>query len=163
MYPLFFLGLAIVSAIIHLTRVKKRTTPKIIEVVLLWLMVWCIGVQGIFAATFQILTPDKIAQDIGWPTGSPFEFEVAVGNLGMGVAGILALVWRGKYWLGPIITYLIFIYGAAYGHIVQQARGDHSAYNSGIFLYIGDIIIPTVILAMALLYYFIVLPKLKNK
>lgn len=160
MYPLIFFGLALLSSFIHLARVKKRTTATIIEVMLLWLMVWCIGGQGIFAATFQILMGPQIAKDIGWQP-SPFEFEVAVGNLGMGVAGVLALVWRGKYWLGPLITYLIFIYGAAYGHIMQQARGDHSSYNAGIFLYIGDIIIPTIILVFAVLYFFIVLPKYK--
>jgi hypothetical protein len=161
MYPIIFFGLAVLSAFIHLARIQKRTMPVVVETLLLWLIVWCIGVQGIFAATFQILMPDKIASDIGWAP-SPFLFEVAVGNLGMGIAALLALVWRGRYWLGPLITYLIFIYGAAYGHIMQQARGDHSAYNSGIFLYIGDIGIPTLILVLAVLYFFTVLPKYKN-
>ena len=161
MYPIIFFALAMVSTLIHLSRIKKRTMPAVVEVALLWLMVWCIGAQGIFAATFQIIMPDKIAADIGWAP-SPFLFEVAVGNLGMGVAGVLALVWRGKYWLGPLVTYLIFIYGAAYGHLMQQAAGDHSAYNTGIFLYIGDIIIPTIILILAVLFYFTVLPKYKN-
>jgi hypothetical protein len=161
MYTLFFLGLAILSALIHLARVKKRTTPVTVEIILLWLIVWCIGVQGMFAATFQIAMPEQIAKGIGWQQ-SPFEFEVAAANLGVGIAGFLALIWRGKYWLGPIITYLVFIYGAAYGHFVQEAKGDHAAYNTGIFLYAGDIIIPTIILIFAILYFFIVLPKYKQ-
>lgn len=161
MYPLVFFGIAIICALIDIFRSKDKTQTSIIEKSLLWLMVWCIGAQGIFAATFQIFTPQMVAKDIGWQV-SPFEFEVAMGNLGMGIAGVLALAWRGRYWLGPLITYLIFIYGAAYGHIVQQTRGDVSAYNSGIFLYIGDIGIPTIILILALLFYFKVLPKYKN-
>lgn len=161
MYTLFFFAMAVICSLIHLSRVKKRTTPVVIETLLLWFMVWCIGGQGIFAATFQILMPEKIAAGIGW-SRSPFEFEVAVGNLGMGVAGLLALVWRGKYWLGPIITYLIFIYGAAYGHLVQQAHGDHAAYNTGFFLYFGDMIIPSIILVLAVLFYFMVLPKKRS-
>lgn len=163
MYPLIFFGLAVFFSLIHLSRIKKRNNSSTIEAILLWLIVWCIGIQGIFAAVFQIWMPDMIAKEIGWGTGSPFEFEVAVGNLGMGVAALLALVWKGKYWLGPLITYLIFIYGAAYGHIVQQKLGDHSQYNSGIFLYIGDIIIPTIILILAVLYFFIVIPKYDRK
>jgi hypothetical protein len=162
MYPLIFFGLASISALIHLSRIKKRTSPQTIETILLWLMVWCIGAQGIFAAVFQIWMPGMIAEKIGWQA-SPFEFEVAVGNLGMGVAGLLALIWRGKYWLGPLITYLIFIYGAAYGHIVQQRLGDTSQYNSGIFLYIGDIIIPSIILIFTVLFYLTVLPKYDRK
>lgn len=160
MYPLIFFGLAVISALTHLARTKKRTNAKTIEIILLWLMVWCIGAQGVFAAVFQIFTPEMVAKDIGWQV-SPFEFEVAVGNLGMGVAGLLALLWRGKYWLGPLITYLIFIYGAAYGHIVQQSRGDVSSYNSGIFLWVGDVIIPTVILVFAILYYTTTIAKEK--
>lgn len=158
MYPLIFFGLALLFAVIHTARTKNRTAPHLVEIFLLWLMVWCIGVQGIFASVFQIFTPEMVAKDIGWQV-SPFEFEVAVGNLGMGVAGLLALVWRGKYWLGPIITYLIFIYGAAYGHLVQQSRGDVSSYNSGIFLWVGDILIPTIILVLAILYYLFVISK----
>lgn len=162
MYPVIFFGLALISILIHLSRVKKRTTPKVIEVILLWLLVWNIGVQGVFAGLFQVLTPDQIARDIGWPIGSPFEFELGMSNIGIGIAALMGLFWRGKYWLGPILINTIFIYGAAYGHFVQQAKGDHAAYNSGIFLYVGDIIIPTIILVFTVLYYFLVLTRSKK-
>ena len=33
---------------------------------------------------------DEVAESIGWPTGNPFQTEVAVANLAIGTLGILS-------------------------------------------------------------------------
>lgn len=152
MFPLVFFAVALVLALIHLSRLKKRTTAKTVEILLVYFMISNIGIDAIFGAFFQAFQPAATAQKIGF-TLSPFEFEVAMANLGIGVSALFALFWRGRYLLGPVIANTIFIYGAAYGHFVQASKGDIAPYNGGVFLWAGDIIIPTIILILALIYY----------
>lgn len=160
MFPVIFFSIALVLALIHISRLKKRTTAKVIEVLLIYFMVFNIGVQGIFAGFFQAFNGKQTAAEIGF-TYSPFEWEIAFANIGLGVAALLAIFWRGRYVFGPIIANSIFIYAAAYGHFVQQAKGDTAPYNGGIFLWAGDIIIPTIILILAVLYYINAVSKAK--
>lgn len=154
MYPLYFFGAAVVATVIHLIIKKQTDFISILQTLLMYLLFFCVGLQGILAWYGHTFMADQIAKQIGWPTGSPFQFEVAVANLGIGLAGVMALFWKKRAWLMLGIPYLVFIYGAAYGHIVQMQRGDTSPYNSGIFLYIGDIAIPTIILILLIIYYF---------
>lgn len=161
MFPVIFFAISLIVAFILILRLKKKTTPKIIEILLICLVISNIAVDGIFAGFFQIVMSKSVAAQIGF-TYSPFEFEVAMANLGIGISALMVIFWRGRYIFGPVIANTIFIYGAAYGHFVQSARGDTAPYNGGIFLWAGDIIIPTIILILAILYYFTTVNKLKN-
>lgn len=163
MYPLYFLGAAVVFTIIHLLISKQpKTFNYVLQTSLMYLLFFCVGLQGIFAWFGHTFMANQIAEQIGWPTGSPFQFEVAVANLGIGLAGVMALFWKGKAWLMLSITYLTFLFGDFYGHIVQMQKGDTSPYNSGIFLYIGDLAIPVFIMILLILYYFKVVKEENN-
>lgn len=161
MFPVIFFAIALILALIHISRLKKRTNAKVIELLLVYIVVFNMGLQAIFAATFQALQPLQTAEKIGFAP-SPFEFEVAMANLGMGIASLFVIFWRGRYILGPVIANTIFIYGAAYGHFFQAAKGDTAPYNGGIFLWAGDIIIPTVILILTVFYYTTGIAKMKK-
>jgi hypothetical protein len=162
MYPLFFLAGAVIASLVHIFIKRQRDFTTILQTFLMWLLFFCVGLQGIFAWMGHTFMANQIARQIGWPTGSPFQFEVAVANLGIGLAGVMALFWKGRAWLMLGITYLTFLYGDAYGHIVQMQKGDTSPYNSGIFLYIGDGAIPTLILILLVIYYFKVIKTSPN-
>lgn len=153
MFPVVFFLAAIIGATLHLfIRKKPRKTQRIIGIYLLYLIVCSIGLQGIYAWYGHTFLATQVAAQIGWPN-SPFQFEVAMANFSLGILGILS-IWFGKeFKLATVIGYCIFIYGAAYQHFVQIANGDHAQYNSGIFLYMGDIVIPTVILLLMFIYY----------
>ncbi|MCL5433180.1 MAG: hypothetical protein M1524_03670 [Patescibacteria group bacterium] len=154
MYPIYFLFLAFITTVIHLIISKqKRTFVYITQTLLMYLLFFCVGLQGIFAWFGHTFMGNKLAQELGWPTGNPFQFEVGMANLGEGIAGVMTLFWKKRAWLMIGIFYLIFIYGAAYGHIIQLQKGNTSPYNSGVFLYIGDIAIPTLILILLIIYY----------
>lgn len=161
MFPVIFFAVGLILALIHIASLKKKTNGKVIELLLVYLMVFNMGIQAIFAATFQALQPLETAEKIGFAP-SPFEFEVAMANLGMGIASLVVIFWRGRYILGPVIANTIFIYGAAYGHFVQRAQGDIAPYNTGIFVWAGDIIIPSIILMLTLFYYTTVISKAKK-
>ena len=160
MFPVIFFSIALILALFHISRLKKRTSAKVIETLLVYFVVFNIAVQGIFAGFFQAFRGPQTAAEIGF-TYSPFEWEIAFSNIGLGVAALMSIFWRGRYILGPVIASTIFIYAAAYGHFVQAAKGDVSPYNGGIFLWAGDIIIPTIILILAILYYNTVISKKK--
>lgn len=161
MFPVIFFFVALALALIHIARLKKRTPAEVVEILLIYFMVSNIAVDGIFAGLFQAFNGKETAAEIGF-TFSPFEWEIAFANIGIGVAALLAVFWRGRYVFGPIIANTIFIYAAAYGHFVQAAKGDTAPYNGGIFLWAGDIIIPTIILILAILYYTMVVAKIKQ-
>ena len=153
MYPVFFFAFAIIASLIHISRTKKRTSAKLSEIILMYLIFFCLGFQGVLAFMGHAFDANQVARDIGWPTGSPFQFEVAVANLGIGVAALLGIFWKKTYWLAVLITSLISLFGDTYGHFVQMAKGDMSPYNSGIFLYVGDLLIPAIILVVAIWYF----------
>lgn len=160
MFPVIFFSIALLVALFLISRLKKKTPAKVIEILLVAFVISNIGVDGVFAGFFQAFMGKQIASQIGF-TFSPFEWELAFANIGIGLAALMAIFWRGKYIFGPIIANTIFIYAAAYGHFVQAAKGDTAPYNGGIFLWAGDIIIPTIILVLAVLYYTTAVSKQK--
>lgn len=140
MISIFYLAFAFIGATLHF--IFSKSKERTLELYLLYLIVFCIGVSGLAAAGFHTFLAAQTAEQIGWAPGSPFQFEVAMANLAVGVAGILCIWFRGSFWLATVIISSIFLYGAAYGHFVQLTKGDHSPYNSGVFLYLNDLGIP---------------------
>ena len=163
MLPVIYFTIGVVSAIVRIALTKKHLTGlEKTGIILLYLIVTCIGVQGVMAFYAHAFMADQTAELIGWKPGSPFQFEMAIANLSYGILGFLCIWFRGKFWIAVVTGNAILLWGAAYGHFVQMAKGDHSPYNSGIFLYVGDILIPLIIFIL-MIYYFYSLNKLKKE
>jgi len=154
MFPVVFFAIAVIAAVLRLAVSKKKLSGyEKVGIFLLYVIVMNIGVTGLYSFMGHAFIPDKIAEEIGWPTGSPFQFEVAIANLSFGILGVLCMFIRGKFWAAVVIGNCIFLWGAAYGHFVQMAKGDNSPYNSGVFLFVGDIFIPLVTFILMVMYY----------
>lgn len=154
MIALLYLSLALIAFLFHLLISKQaRSFLRVIELALLYLIIFCIGLSGLMGAYFHTFLAAQTATNIGWAPGSPFQFEVAMANLAVGVAGILCIWLRGYFCLATVIIASIFIYGAAYGHFVQMAKGDYAPYNTGVFLYLNDIGIPVLYDLLAVVYF----------
>jgi hypothetical protein len=97
------------------------------------------------------LRADDIARSIGWPTGNPFQYEVAVANLAFGVLGLLCIKFREGFWTATIVGYGVFLEGAACIHIreILQA-GNWSINNAGPVLVI-DVGFPILLLILLIL------------
>lgn len=151
--PLFFFILGMILAVIHIYRnPANKQKHKVLEIILLYYIVFTIGVAGLFGAYYQIFMSAEIAQDIGWPVGSPFETEVAIANISYGILGLLCIWIREKFWLATIIGSSIFLFGAGIGHIVQiVTKRDYAPDNAGIILY-TDLIFP--VLALVLYFFY---------
>ena len=65
----------------------------------------------------HVFFADETARAIGWPTGSPFQFEVGVHDGACGVLGFLCIWIGGTFWLATGLGWALFMLGATYGHI----------------------------------------------
>jgi hypothetical protein len=87
-------------------------------------LVYLVGVAGIIGASGHLLKADDVARSIGWPPGSPFQWEVGVADLGWGVLGVMSPTRGRDFWLATIIVASIFLLGAAVGARQADDRGE---------------------------------------
>src|SRR5918911_3353949 len=152
----FFFILSLVVAAVHVYRDRQaRTGRRIAEIVLLWLLVIDIGVGGIFGFIGHTVFADRAAASIGWPAGNPFQTEVAVANLAVGVLGVLCYWLRDNFWVATVIANSVFQLGAAVVHINQiMVAHNYQPDNAGIVLY-TDILVPLVLVALLVYHRYI--------
>ena len=146
LYALVALG----GAGVHLWRHRAQRRPEqALEVVLLWWIVVTIGVAGIVGALFHLLDGAAIAREIGFTRGDGgFQTEVGFGDLALGVAAVLCIWFRDRYWLAIIVVATISLWGDAFGHIHQEVvNGNHDPDNTGPVLY-ADILFPLVAIVL---------------
>ena len=120
-----------------------------LNILVKWLLLAFPGVGGLLAAYAHTARAEKTAAYIGWQAGSPFQFEVAMANLALGVAGVMCLWMSHGFQAATGVIFSIFVLGAARGHLDQQKKtGNKSPGNSGVFLWLNDIIAPAAILVL---------------
>jgi len=148
-----FLSITVLCIVISLVRSRHELSRgKVVETILLYMFFINVGLSGLLAFYGHAFLSDKVAVSIGWPTGNPFQLEVAVTNLAFGVLGILCFFFRDGFWLATGIGYSTFLFGAAYIHIQEILfKQNYAVNNAGPILYIGDIFIPSLILVLLFL------------
>src|SRR6185369_15461140 len=65
--------------------------------------------------------PDRAAELIGWPPGSPFQLEVGFHDGAWGLLGFLSICIGGSFWLATGLGWSFFMLGATYGHLIPGA------------------------------------------
>jgi len=151
MLSILFVGAGLLCAGAHLFAVRKSLDRAgIVEIILLYLLVFGVGLAGLFAASGHIFAADRVAASIGWAVGSPFQFEVGAGDLAWGVLGVMCIWFRGDFWLATGLGWSIFLLGACFGHVRETVlRGNFASYNFGMIL--PDLLLP--LLLLGLLFY----------
>ncbi|MCW2688465.1 MAG: integral rane protein [Mycobacterium sp.] len=116
---------------------------------MVWWMVWVVGVASLVGAAYHIFDGAQTAELIGYTRGDGgFQWENAMGDMAIGVVGIMGYRFRGYFWLCTIVVLIQYI-GDAAGHIYFGVVDDNtSPYNIGFPLW-TDILLPIV---MWLLY-----------
>jgi hypothetical protein len=150
MFQLVFAVIALVAASIHLAfSVRRRSSAvAVARTYLLYLLVIYVGLMGLLTAYAHVFRPLQTSASIGWST-SPYEYEVGMADLTVGVLGILCLWLRGNFWLATAIANAVWLLGDAVGHIRQMLLyNNHAANNAGIFL-VTEIATPLIILCLA--------------
>jgi hypothetical protein len=140
-------------ALIHLS-VKRNTLTRegVIDLFLLYFLVFSAGVQGLIGFIGHIFFADQIALMIGWPIGSPFQYEVGMSNGAWSLLGFLCIRWHTAFWLVTGLGYSFFLLGAAVEHIRQMIyAGDYAPYNVGMIL--PDVLVPVILLTLLYLKF----------
>ncbi|MFC5948722.1 DUF6790 family protein [Pseudonocardia lutea] len=112
-------------------------------------LVWLAGVNSLIIGCGHLLFPDPIAESIGWPAGNPFQWEVGLAGVLIGVLGILAgSGFDRQFQLAALLAFAIFYLGAAVGHVVQVVRhGNREAGNAGFVLWY-DVLAPLLVIGL---------------
>ncbi len=124
--------LSVLLPVVHLYVSKvPRTRRRVIHILLLYALVLDVGVIGLPLGFIpHVFFADETARAIGWPTGSPFQFEVGVHDGAWGVLGFLCIWIGGTFWLATGLGWALFMLGATYGHVRQTLlNGDYAPYN----------------------------------
>ncbi len=147
MFQVIFTLIAVVSASVHLAfSPERRSNGAAIAGTYLY-----VGLMGVLTAYAHVFRPVETSASIGWST-SPYEYEVGMADLTVGVLGVLCLKFWGDFWLATAIANAVWLLGDAVGQVRQMTlNNNHASNNSGIFL-VTEIIMPLVILALTLYY-----------
>ncbi|MGZ7188690.1 MAG: DUF6790 family protein [Halobacteriota archaeon] len=148
-WPYGLIGVAIIAAFLNIALFDGR----IVESFLLWFLVIVVGFGSLYAFVGHAFVADDVARSIGWPSGSPFQFEVALHNLAIGVLGVLCFWLRSDFWSATVIAFAVFGLGAAYGHIRDmRLHRNYAPGNAGPILYISDILLPLLLVVLLVIY-----------
>ncbi|MCK0209870.1 hypothetical protein MWN33_17705 [Starkeya koreensis] len=101
-----------------------------------WLLLLPVGVASLWAGLFHVFFPEIAAQSIGWQV-SPFQFEIGVADLSIGVVAVLAF-WRSLPFQAAAALYTaLFFAGVAVGHVREAIDAhDFAPNNFGLLLLI---------------------------
>jgi hypothetical protein len=154
MFQVIFTLVAVVGASVHLAFSPERrsSAAAIVGTYLLYLLLFYVGLMGVLTAYAHVFRPVETSASIGWST-SPYEYEVGMADLTVGVLGILCLKFRAAdFWLATAIANAVWLLGDAVGHVRQMMiNNNHASNNSGVFL-ATEFIMPLVILSLTLYY-----------
>jgi Family of unknown function (DUF6790) len=120
-----------------------------IGTVLRWLLVIGVGVWGIVNFLLHTVRADQTAQQIGWPTGNPFQYEIAVTSLALAVLGLVCFFTANRgFWTATVISLSVFYLGAAGVHIHEVVTsGNAEPWNIGL-PFVLDIVLPLVLIGL---------------
>jgi len=104
--------------------------PDRYEVRLLnWMLLLFVGVGSVWSGIFHVFFPQIASKSIGWAP-SPFETEIGIADIAMGITGIVAF-WRPLQFKAAVILYVvIFFVGVAINHVYDAVAGGNMAANN---------------------------------
>ncbi|HEY5301887.1 MAG TPA: DUF6790 family protein [Acetobacteraceae bacterium] len=112
-----------------------------------WVLLLPIGVTFLWAAFYHLVLPAQSAAFIGWQP-SPFQFEVGIADLAMGVTACIAFASTLSFKAAAVLVSSISLLGDAAGHIHQMlVAANFAPGNAGTIFYI-DIIAPLLAIAL---------------
>ena len=133
----------------------KRGKPcgNFAEQLLRWVLLLSVGVQGVYTFVVHVFFPVYSAEHIGWEV-SPFQFEVGIADLTVGVLGIIAFWSNFSFRVAAAIAAIVWYGGDA---IWSRATNDHCQQlippgNAGSWFW-TDVLVPIALVVSVLLVW----------
>lgn len=151
LFPIAMWVAALVAAAVAVWFGQRPVTRGVVvDKLLRYLFFFPLGVQGLWAFVGHVFFPVEAADSIGWAP-SPFQSEVGVANLGLGLASLYAAFGSFGARAATAITAACFLGGAGVVHLMEiAAEGNFAPGNAGPIL-VTDFLTPIVVLALLLL------------
>ncbi|MDN3504832.1 MAG: hypothetical protein P0S95_04575 [Rhabdochlamydiaceae bacterium] len=134
---------------------KKKEKEKKWDLIMGYYFMWCIGFPTLTAFIIHAFYPGYIAEYIGWPK-SPFQMEVALFNLAIGITSVRACFSKIGYRWAVALIYFIYALGVGINHIFYLlGKNDFTLTQFHPIFYsdIIDIITSLVIIILMTIYH----------
>ena len=121
----------VLSAGVLLLDRSASTRDRRLEVPLI--MLFGLGVAGSGIAAFfgHFFYADIVADSVGWPSGSPFQLEMAFASLALGILGLVAAGRRDGFREATVIAVTVLGVGASIVHFQDMlATGNMAPGNT---------------------------------
>ncbi len=116
------------------------------EIVYRWVILLPVGISSLYCFIMHAFFQHYTAAIIGF-ANSPFEYEVAIANLALGVIAILSRGASYDFRLATVIAYTVWLWGDAGGHLYQMVtHHNFTPGNAGSWFWL-DCIIPFILIA----------------
>lgn len=141
-FALSMFGVAAFFMLLHWMVTLGRVSQY--EIVYRWTAFFAVGVTGLFAFVMHAFYPAMSAEAIGWAP-SPFQYEVAMADLGFGLVAILSFNASIGFRLAATFANACWLWGDASGHIYQifVAR-NYAIGNAGSWFWM-DLLLPLIL------------------
>lgn len=140
-FSLFMFVLGLSFALLN----KALTSLPFYECFFRWVSFFALGFTGFYTFVMHVFYSQMSAATIGWAT-SPFQFEVGMADLSLGLLGVLSFKASYGFRLASVIAALCMLWGDAIGHVIQMiANHNFAPGNAGSWFFL-DILVPLFLL-----------------
>jgi hypothetical protein len=110
-----------------------------------WMLFLALGLLSLWSAFSHAIYTDRVAQSIGWAP-SPFQYEIAGANLGIGLGAIVAAGLGVSAAWTMFFVAASFLWSAAAVHVADMVRNKNFAINNAGPIFWWDILTPLTLL-----------------
>jgi hypothetical protein len=133
---------------------QRRHVPgsSFAETLLAWLLLLSVGAQGVYTFVIHVFFPEQSAANIGWAV-SPFQYEVGIADLTVGVLGVLAFWGNFGFRLAAVIAGVVWYWGDAVGHVKEMIVANNFAPGNAGPWFWTDVLVPFLLIACTYLVW----------
>jgi len=110
-----------------------------------WMLFLALGLLSLWSAFSHAIYTDRVAQSIGWAP-SPFQYEIAGANLGIGLGAIVAAGLGVSAAWTMFFVAASFLWSAAAVHVADMVRNKNFTINNAGPIFWWDILTPLTLL-----------------
>ena len=149
--PILLWVAALASAGVTVWRAQRPILESfVVDRLLRYLFLFPLGIQGLWAFIGHVFLAERSAAAIGW-AASPFQYEVGVANLGLGLASLYAAFRGFEARLAVAIAAACFLIGAGIGHIRGIVEAGNLAPGNAGPIMLTDFLTPIAVLVLLLI------------
>lgn len=148
---LFIFLFTLISAGVHIACLKNRNPKHTLTIAIRWTLGYA-GIINIIKCYIHLFHPQIYAGFFGWETSIPWQYDIAIAHLMVGILGFFSIWIHGSFWTATIIVMTIRDWGFAIGHYIQLIfHYNFSIGNTGIITYL-EVIQPMIAIALFIAY-----------